>query len=434
MAEEPKKKPDLKARLNRTVATPNPLPSTPTPEPPAPGGVPAPGLVMQAPLVSAPSPVFSDPLAPAGLAGDIAPPEFIRQQMEQRAAEEARLAAEARARVEAEARAEARAAALAAAAADPFSSGVLSAGPQEVRLVIDDKAVSDAEVGRKNTGLYAAIAGVGVLMLGVGYLLGGFMESKDQGRRTLSAIEEVRTAVNAASATVLMMKEKVDRAALAAGIQPQQSEDQPQQPQAQARVDTDLGEWFLAQPGDPPLSPDTYAGKVGRMRPDLVARLMKVQLGLQQAWRDLRRHAEATQSRAAVINASLIDAQRARGEFNRMLVVFARGAQNGPPVMGTLVLGTAIEGTPGAYTIAPAVVGTPPTRTLFSAGDLTTQLTTAGIPVSATAGQAALVVQHLSRPWVEYTARLRSLQALVTELANDQRGLNDALNGQGGGG
>jgi hypothetical protein len=161
---------------------------------------------------------------------------------------------------------------------------------------------------------------------------------------------------------------------------------------------------------------------------------MKVQLGLQQAWRDLRRHSETTQSRLQVISASLGDAQRARGELNRLMVVFARGPQNGPAVMGTLVLTAAAEGTPGALTITPAITGTPPTRTLYAAGDLTTQFTTAGIPVSATAGQSALVVQHLARPWNEYTARLRALQALVTELANDQRTLNDTLNGQGTGG
>ena len=119
MADE-KKKPDLKARLNRT-AVGNPPGAGAAPDFGGAGaGTPSAGL----------DPVGEPVIASSG--SDIAVPEFIKQQMaekaaaEARAAEEARQAAERSSRAAADRAAQERARAM---AADPFSSSSVAEAP-----------------------------------------------------------------------------------------------------------------------------------------------------------------------------------------------------------------------------------------------------------------------------------------------------------------
>jgi hypothetical protein len=423
MAEE-KKKPDLKARLNRTVAG-NPPGAGAAPDFGG-AGTPSAGL----------EPVGEPVIASSG--SDIAVPDFIKQQMaekaaaEARAAEEARQAAERTARAAAERAAQERARAM---AADPFASASVAEAPQEIRLVFDDKAVSDLEVGRKNTGAILGFVVVGAVALAGGFLMGGFMETRKQGTRTVEAITDIRRSVDSAGAVIATMKNKVDHAATAAGIAAQGEEPagQPAAAPAAATIDEELITWFAAQPPEPPLMPDVYAGRVGRLRPDIVQKLMKVQFELAQAWGDLRRHQGTTQPGLRLIQASMQDLQRVRGEYQRLGVVFAPGPENGPRLISTLVsLGAADPS--GAVPITPALPGTPPTRQLYTGGDLASPavVNTVAIPVSVNGGLGAVAMGGLTRPWSEYVARLRNLRTLVDTLAQDHRQLADALSRAGG--
>jgi hypothetical protein len=424
MAEE-KKKPDLKARLNRTAVGTAPVLGAQPDLAGAVGGTPSGGL----------DPVGEPVIASAS--ADIAVPEFIKQQLAEKAAAEARAAEEARQAAERESRAAAERAAqerARAMAADPFAASTASAGPQEIRLVIDDKAVSDEEVGRKNTGAILGLVIVGVVALGGGFLMGGFMETRKQGARTVEAIGEIRRAVDTAGTVIATMKNKVDHAATAAGIAAQGEEPagQPAAAPGTATVDEELITWFAQQPPEPPLTPDVYAGRVGRLRPDLVQKLMKVQFELSQAWGDLRRHQGTTQPSLALIRSSMADLQRVRGEYQRMAVVFAPGPENGPRVIGTLVsLGSPDPS--GAVAISPALTGTPATRQFYTGGDLTAAPTvgTVAIPVSVSAGLGAVATVGLVRPWSEYVGRLRALRTLVDTLAQDHRQLTDTLSRAG---
>jgi hypothetical protein len=101
--------------------------------------------------------------------------------------------------------------------ADPFAAATASAGPREVRLVIDDKAVSDAEVGRKSGAKFimaALAAGI------VGVAIGGFVGSTARERQiydiVLADAKEVYNATNGATATVEKAQKLLDQVAKAA--------------------------------------------------------------------------------------------------------------------------------------------------------------------------------------------------------------------------
>jgi hypothetical protein len=424
MAEE-KKKPDLKARLNRTAAGAAP-PAAPT----------APGSAD----VGAASPDFVPAPAPAvGAEDDLVVPDFIKQQMAEKAAAEARAAEEARrAAEEARRAAEARAAEeearkrRAAMAADPFAAGgAVHEAPQEIRIVMDDKVVEDHEVGRKRTGSVVAILVAAAVSLGVGFLGGNWLSDRDQANRTRAAVTEIRTHVDEAGALISTMKEKIDRAAEAAAIPAARGEEPaaPAAAPAAARLDEDLTTWFAQLSPEPPLTPDHYAGRVGRLRPDLLQKLMKVQIQLQEAWFQLRRHQEITQGTLPIIRGALQQLQPARADLSRLMVVFEPGTGNGPPVMGTLTF--ARPGAPnGAFTLEPAPAGAPPTRTLYTSGDIAAPaiIRTVGVPVAFAQGVPPHIVGGVGRAWIDYQARLRSLRTLVDQLANDHRQLADALN------
>jgi hypothetical protein len=230
------------------------------------------------------------------------------------------------------------------------------------------------------------------------------------------------------------MKEKVDHAATAARIPAANanSDDPPAPAAAQAgapTVDPELATWFQALPSDPPLSPESYAGRVGRLRPDLVQKLMKVQIELQEAFFQLRRHSELSSGpQQALITASIGNLVSTRTELSRLMVVFGPGGNGGPPVMGNLVFAQPAPAE-GQFTITPAIPGTPPTRGIYTAGDLAAAATirTVGVPV-AMAGVPQAITVGSGRPFQDYQTRLRAIRGLVDQLVTDHRALAEALN------
>ncbi len=413
MADE-KKKPDLKARLNRTQVGQNlGAGVVAPPEVSAPAAVPAPpGLEG----------IVAPPVAAA--ADDLVVPDFIRQQMAEKAAAEARVAAEARAAAERAA----QQAKVQAAAADPFaaSEAAASTHAQDIMLFVDGREVSDDEVGRQKTGSRVGLVVVGVVALGAGLLFGDLRASKREAERATSAITAVRQQVDTAGAIVATLKERVEQAATAAGVPTGEGENQPA-PTAQATVNEELASWFASQPPEPPFSETAYAGRVGRLRPEVVEKLMKFHIEINETWAELRRHTALSQGgQLTLIRASLNDLTRVRGEFQRLMVVFNPGTAGGPPVLGTLVFAQPGEG--GNFTITPVPQRTQPTRTMYTAGDLAATMATVGVPVSVQAGIAPQVVRGLTAPWNDYVTRLRRLRSLADQLQQDHRALSQALN------
>lgn len=108
-----------------------------------------------------------------------------------------------------------------AAPADPFAAAQPVVAAQEVRLVIDDKAVSDAEVGRRSSGkLIIAAVVVALAGIGVGWFVGSTARERNLYNRALSDAKEMYGAVNTASPTVESAAKLIDQALKAAAPGP----------------------------------------------------------------------------------------------------------------------------------------------------------------------------------------------------------------------
>ena len=107
------------------------------------------------------------------------------------------------------------------ASADPFAASTAPIAQQEVRLVIDDKAVADSEVGRGG-GTKFLIASVALVAVGI--LIGWFVGSTARERQLFDAVladaKEVYTSVNAAAPTVEKAKQLIDQAVKSAAPGP----------------------------------------------------------------------------------------------------------------------------------------------------------------------------------------------------------------------
>ncbi len=201
-ANKPRKIKDLKARLGRTIApntpgggddeaVPAPNVGSAAVAPPAvaasvppPGGAPAPpGLPTPKPAVPARGGVGAPPFAPPAAtpfgqpaAKPSAPPP-----------------------------------------SDPFSAAPVAAGPQEVRLVFDERPVEDEEIGRKKRSRNYLLLGLG---LGLGIILGYGAGSMMNDRKTYNAAvrdgKDLYEAVRTASGTVTEAQRLVDQAVTAA--------------------------------------------------------------------------------------------------------------------------------------------------------------------------------------------------------------------------
>lgn len=400
MAEE-KKSPNLKDRLKKTAVTTSAAAANP-------GGAPA---VMPPPGLAPPPGMGGDvapPYVPGipGLGGDVAPPAFVQQQ-------QAAAAAAARAR---------------AAADDPFGSATHApAGPQEVRLVIDDKPVDDKEVGRGRAGLMIAIVATGLVATAAGYLIGSTLESKNQERQTLSAMTNVRSEISRVGNVISDAKTRIDRAAERANISSQGEEGQPQAATHPPEIDEELITWFREQPPDPPFSPDVYAGRVGRLRADVVSKLTLVQLQVNELWRGLR---ALSGMNVANVRTALAAANPRTNDLNRMLIIFQRTPQGA--AMGQLGAMSGEPNAQGQVTVVGQGIPANTTRTLYQAGPIAeTALTTLAMPVSPTVGLGATANVAAGFAWVQYRQRLTEMKQLVEQLSTNHQQLLDSLSGRG---
>jgi hypothetical protein len=108
--------------------------------------------------------------------------------------------------------------------ADPFAASTAPIAQQEVRLVIDDKAVADAEVGRGG-GTKFIVASVALVVVGI--LIGWFVGSTARERQLFDAVladaKDVYAAVNTAAPTVEKAKQLLDNAVKSAAPAPGKS-------------------------------------------------------------------------------------------------------------------------------------------------------------------------------------------------------------------
>jgi len=226
--------------------------AAPVAAPASPGDIAPPPIAAPAP-VAAP-PIAAPPIAaPANLFGvDLAPPPFAQPAAAPAAPPKPRPPS------------------------DPFAAQASSygGGPQEVRLVIDEKPVSDDEVGRQQRGRTFLVAGVCIILgaaLGAG---GGSMN----GRRAIYNVtvrdgHEIFTAVDTASRTVLDAQSKIDACVAAAAGQGGQP----------ARVDYASIEQLRAL--ENPLQAGAFARKnYGAFQPQTVDDLFSYYNNIQQLW------------------------------------------------------------------------------------------------------------------------------------------------------
>lgn len=174
-AKKPRKIKDLKARLGRTIA-PNQQGGQPA--------VPAPNVGPTAGARPAGGAIPAPAIPGGGPPGKIVPPTFGKPAPQPTQP------------------------------ADPFAAAPAHAvGPQEVRLVIDEKPVADAEVGRKARGRFLIIAGAFLAIgLVVGYGAGSMMSDRSLYNLAVRDGKDIYQTVREASDTVTKAQRYVDAA------------------------------------------------------------------------------------------------------------------------------------------------------------------------------------------------------------------------------
>ncbi|MEC7526043.1 MAG: hypothetical protein VYE22_39545 [Myxococcota bacterium] len=203
MADKPKKKRDLRARLGRTI-TPKTGGGAPAPGGAGGGAVPPPnlgGAPSEAPAGATPAPKGVTPppgvgggvaAPPAGIGGglpggDVAPPPFAQPQPSQPAP---------------------------AQPADPFSAGGgAAAAPQQqvVKLEFDDKLVTDQEVGKgKRMAVFIVAAVCLAVGMGVGFFGGSTFENNKIFDKTVADAQDVYASVDDAASTVTAAQGHID--------------------------------------------------------------------------------------------------------------------------------------------------------------------------------------------------------------------------------
>lgn len=262
MSDDKKPKKDLRARLGRTIS-----PNTPGAPPIATSlGAGAGGEAAAAAIAEPIPPPVVAPIAAPSVGGlpfggpNIAPPPFGQPKPSERPK----------------------------GPVDPFAAAPSSAGPQEVRLVFDDKLVADAEVGRKQRGRNLILVSLG-LLLGVAL---GFGSGSMNGRRqlfnaTVRDGDDIYATVNEASTQLLNAQQKIDRLierAAGQGGQP-------------AGVDYDAIRELQAMPV--PISAGAFANKnYGAFVPATVNDLFAYYNNVQLIWERIGRLAATTLSDA----------------------------------------------------------------------------------------------------------------------------------------
>jgi hypothetical protein len=165
---------DLKARLGRTIAPGTRAPGAPS------GDVVAPPNLGDAPV---PPPANIAPQQSVIGGPSVVAPPFM-QKKRQKASD------------------------------DPFAAGEeAQTGPREVRLVFDDSAVADSEVGRQSRrGLILAIAVSAVVSIVVGYGVGSSMGGRRMHNSAIQAAGRIHEAVQSAEPALEEVRTHVDSA------------------------------------------------------------------------------------------------------------------------------------------------------------------------------------------------------------------------------
>lgn len=247
MTESPKKPrdiKDLKARLGRGAASGAPSgPASGAPS--SPGSVPAP-----------PAAVASVPIPGLGAPPGVAPPPFMSSDPAPTAS-----AAAAPQRVEAP--------------RDPFAVGVAPAqGPREVRLVVDERPVTEDEVGRASRGkFFVATAVIGVIALALGYAAGGMMGDRKMFNSSVLDGKSIYATVDGASNKVLAAQRHIT-AALAAAT-----------PAAGTAARIDDASFEALRAIEKPLSADAFSNKrYGAFLPAVVDDLFRYYNNVNLLW------------------------------------------------------------------------------------------------------------------------------------------------------
>lgn len=193
---KPKKKRDLRARLGRTITPKTKGGGAPAAAPP--GGAVAPPNLGGEEKKATPAPAGVTP-PPAGVAK---PPAGIGAKPSKGVA--------------APPFAQPAAQAAPAASADPFAAQAAQ-GPQVVRLEFDDKAVSEAEVGKKRPFTLFLVGGVTLAVgLAVGFFGGSTYENNKIFDRTIRDAQAIHASVTEASDTVEAAQRHIGAVATAA--------------------------------------------------------------------------------------------------------------------------------------------------------------------------------------------------------------------------
>jgi hypothetical protein len=423
MAEE--KKPNLKDRLKKTqVGAQNPAapagpPGAAAPVAPPGGGdfvAPPVGAPVHAPSIPAPA-LPGIPGIP-GLSGDVAPPPFVQEQ-------------------QAAAKAAAKAAAHARAVADdPFGASTHVAGPQEVRIVVDERPVDDKEVGKGRAGTFIAVGATALVSIGIGYMIGGQTEVNSQNRQTLSALGGVREKAQAAGNSLATAKTKIEHACERANITGGNEDQQPgAAPSHPPELDMDLVTWFRESGGEnAPFGPDVFAARMGRLDPSVSQKIAAVHVMFAQLWRELQAHSAATGDGASV-RESLTAARDSSAMTLRLGMIFKQPQENAPWV-GVLAMAQNVDPRTGQVTLAPLTGIPEPTRAraIFTGAQplAPSAIGNTYVSINVTDGLGPQLQRASSLPWLQYRQRLTSLKNLVTQLANAQEGLVNKLSGRGG--
>ncbi len=389
---------DLKARLGRTIA-----PGTQKAPVAPPGGGAIPPPPMGGPPAGAggvaPPPMMSPMGGPSPILGpQVAPPPFAQP-----------------------------APAPAPAPRDPFAAQKASQSvhPREVHLVIDEKPVDDAEVGRKARGRIFIVAAI-VLAVGMvmGYGAGSMMSTRKLYNMAVRDGKDVNQVVNQASDTVNKAKRLVDTAMQNAA------------PRGAGRHPAvDYATIAALRALKKPLNADAFARKnYSIFNPTTVDSLFVYYNNINMAWDKFatlaarvlpeRNHAEL--DRAATAAGETVSTQYGlvpfsnEGLFGGGLVYVTVPPAPPPPAPGQEPAPP-----PTKVSVSDRPGGTPFERTIYAGQDLNT--TPSNYVILIDGSRSGGVLGQRASPFLDYVRQIRELQDLMQKTVETQGQLTTSL-------
>jgi hypothetical protein len=156
---------------------------------------------------------------------------------------------------------------------DPFAAQA-AAGPREVRIVVDERPVTDSEVGRSSKQRFMISASViAVVALAAGYGFGNTMADRRRWNVVVSDAKDINLAVNTASDTVLQAQKSINQAIEAAS------------PAPGATATVDVGALQALKALKKPLDANAFSSKHYKaFRPETVNALFAYYNNINQLW------------------------------------------------------------------------------------------------------------------------------------------------------